>query len=72
MEQLTARTDRLFSNIEEALSLAGQMIDSYEEEYEGEREDAREVVGKGLIALALLRIHETSVVENSSTEVDEK
>jgi len=39
------------------------MIDSYEEEYEGEREDAREVVGKGLIALALLRNHETGVVK---------
>ena len=68
MEQLTVRTDRLYSNIEGALSLAGQMIDSYEEEYEGEREDAREVVGKGLIALALLRNHETGVVENRNTE----
>ena len=63
MEQLTARTDRLFSNIEEALSLAGQLIDSYEEQYEGEREDARVVVGKGLLSLALLRNHETGVVE---------
>ena len=57
MGQITARTDRLYRQIEEALSLAGKMIDQHEELYEGEMEEVRAIVGKALLSLELLRNH---------------
>ena len=53
--QVTARTDRLFSQIEAALSLAGRMIDHCDEQYDGEMGAERAVVGKALASLELLR-----------------
>ena len=57
MGQITTRTDRLFGQIEAALSLAGRMIDQHEEQYEGEMEGPRAIVGKALLSLELLRNH---------------
>lgn len=53
--RVTARTDRLFDQIEAALSLAGRMIDHHEEQYDGEMAAERAIVGKALISLELLR-----------------
>lgn len=76
MGGVTVSTKVLFEVVDQALCLAGRMVDRLEElDDETIMDDERVILGKALVSLGLLQDHVTGkltvydgLVENSSTE----